>query len=84
MTDIRENVIEWLNGDKMVTATLSQKRLVNRLKRMAEKYPSCVEIVAENIDGSILARFPLSAVHITIYGQKTASFEEVIDDGRPD
>ena len=77
MTDIRENVIEWLNGDKMVTATLSQKRLINRLKRMAEKYPSCVEIVAENIDGSILARFPLSAVHITIYASKTAQDEGV-------
>ena len=84
MSDIRENVIEWLNGDKMVTATLSQKRLINRLERMAEKYPSCVEIIAENIDGSILARFPLSAIHITIYGQKTASFEGVIDDGRHD
>ena len=84
MTDLRENVIEWLNGDKMVTATLSQKKLINRLRRMSEKYPSCVEIIAENIDGSILARFPVSAVHITIYGQKTASFEGVIDDGRPD
>ena len=77
MTDIRENVIEWLNGDKMVMATLSQKKLINRLRRMAEKYPSCVEIVAENIDGSILARFPVSAVHITIYGQKTAQDEGV-------
>ena len=77
MTDLRENVIEWLNGDKMVTATLSQKKLINRLRRMSEKFPSCVEIVAENIDGSILARFPVSAVHITIYGQKTAQDEGV-------
>ena len=77
MTDIRENVIEWLNGDKMVMATLSQKKLINRLRRMSEKFPSCVEIVAENIDGSILARFPVSAVHITIYGQKTAQDEGV-------
>ena len=77
MTDLRENVIEWLNGDKMVTATLSQKKLINRLRRMSEKYPSCVEIIAENIDGSILTRFPVSAVHITIYGQKTAQDEGV-------
>jgi hypothetical protein len=47
---------------------------------MAKKCPSLVEIVAENKDGSILARFPLSALHITIYGQKTAGFEEVEDD----
>ena len=80
MTDIRENVIEWLNGDKMVMATLSQKKLINRLRRMSEKFPSCVEIVAENIDGSILARFPVSAVHITIYGQKTPQDEGVIED----
>ena len=80
MTDIRENVIEWLNGDKMVMATLSQKKLINRLRRMSEKFPSCVEIVAENIDGSILARFPLSALHITIYGQKTPQDEGVIED----
>lgn len=80
MTDIKENVIEWINVDKMVTATLSQKKLINRLQRMAEKFPSCVEIVAENIDGSILARFPLSALHITIYGQKTPQDEGVIED----
>ena len=77
MSDIRENVIEWITGDKMVTATISQKRLVNRLHKMAEKYEGRVEIVAKNKDGSILARFPLSALHITIYGQKTPQDEGV-------
>ena len=81
MTDLKENVIEWLNGDTTVTATLSQKKLVNRLLRMSKKYPSCVEIVAENPDGSILARFPLSALHITIYAPKATSFKGVQEDG---
>ena len=77
MADLKENCIEWLNGDKMVIATIAQKKLVNRLYRMAKKYPPHVEILAENKDGSIVARFPLSAIHITIYAPKTGQDEGV-------
>ena len=74
--DFKENVIEWYTGDNRVTVSLNQKRYRNRIKRMAEKYPKLVEIVAENADGTITARIPLKAVHLTIYGSNTGGFAE--------
>ena len=55
-----ENVIEWLTGDDTVTMTLSQKKYVNRIKRLGAAY-----IEAENTDGSILAYVPLSWIKIS-------------------
>lgn len=74
--DFKENVIEWYTGDNRVTVSLNQKRYRNRIKRMAEKFPELVEIVAENADGTITARIPLKAVHLTIYGSNTGGFAE--------
>lgn len=78
--DIKENSIEWYTGDDMVTATFTQKKFINRIRRMSETHGKLVEIAAENSDGSIMCRFPLKALHITIYGQKTGGFEGVEDD----
>lgn len=50
---MRENCIEWLNGQDRVTVTLSQGRLINKVKKLAEKYRE-VEIVKENEDGTLL------------------------------
>ena len=80
MDDIKENVIEWITGDKTVTATFTQKKFINRIRRMSQTNASRVEILAENQDGSILARFPLSAIHITIYAPKRGSFEGAQDE----
>ena len=83
MADIKENVIEWITGDNRVTVSLTQKRFINRVKRLAEKHGEAVEIVAENADGSICARLPLKALHLTIYAPGTAGFARVdeYDDG---
>lgn len=75
--DIKENSIEWYTGEDTATATFTQKKFISRIRRMSEKHAQCVEIVAENADGSILCRFPLKALHITIYGQKTGGFKGV-------
>lgn len=55
MSEIKENVIEWYTGQDRITVSFSQKKFVNRIKNMTKKYPSCVEIIAENEDGSIYA-----------------------------
>ena len=34
---MRENVIEWYNGQDRVTVTLSQGRLINKVKKLADK-----------------------------------------------
>jgi hypothetical protein len=74
-----ENVIEWISGEETALCTFSQKRYANRIRRLSEKYAELVEIIAENEDGSILARIPLSAIHITIYTPKTGGFAGVPD-----
>lgn len=75
--DLKENLIEWYTGSDTVTVTFTQKKFVNRIKRMAETHGKQVEIVAENSDGSITAHIPLRAVHLTIYAPKTGGFEGV-------
>ena len=75
--DMKENVIEWITGDRTVMATFTQQKFINRLRRMSETHGELVEITHENHDGSIVCKFPLRAIHITIYGQKTGGFEGV-------
>lgn len=70
MAELRENCIEWLNGQNVVSVTLSQKRLVSKVKKMAEKHPDLVTILAENEDGSIFAHLPLKAVKLSIISRK--------------
>lgn len=78
--DLKENVIEWYTGDDTCTATFTQKKFINRMRRMSETHGELVKIVHENTDGSIVCKFPLRAVHITIYGTKTGGFEGVDED----
>lgn len=47
---------------------------------MSKIHGELVKIVHENTDGSIVCKFPLRAVHITIYGPKTGGFEGVDED----
>lgn len=75
--DLKENVIEWYTGDDTCTATFTQKKFINRMRRTSETHGELVKIVHENTDGSIVCKFPLRAVHITIYGPKTGGFEGV-------
>lgn len=76
MAELRENCIEWLNGQNVVSVTLSQKRLVSKVKKMAEKYPDLVTILAENEDGSIFAHLPLKAVKLSIISRNGAVSED--------
>lgn len=73
----KENVIEWITGDDRMTVSFTQKKYINRIKNMAKTHASCVEIMAENPDGSITAHIPIRALHLTIYGPKTEGFEGV-------
>lgn len=61
-----ESAIEWLRGDQMATATFpAGTRECNRLKKYAEEYPEEVKISRENLDGSIVVRFPKKYLRIT-------------------
>lgn len=83
MDRLQENLIEWMTGSKIATVTFSQKKFVNRIKRMAEKHPETVDIVAENEDGSITAHIPVKALHLTVYAPKNNGFcvDDDIEEG---
>lgn len=61
---MRENCIEWLNGQDRVTVTLSQGRYISKVKKLAETHKE-VEIVKENADGTLLAHLPLKFIKIS-------------------
>ena len=72
---MRENAVEWYNGQDRVTVTLSQGRFINKVKKLAEKNTE-VEIVKENADGTLLAHLPLSYIKISAPRQMTEEQKE--------
>ena len=66
MAELKENCIEWLNGQDTISVTLSQGRYINKVKKLAKKHPDLVQILAENKDGSIFAHLPLKALKLNI------------------
>lgn len=62
---MNENVIEWFDGDKVITATFNQRKYVTKIKKLAENYPNEVRITDENLDGSIVAHIPLRYLKIS-------------------
>lgn len=59
-----ENVLEFLDFEEQMTLTLHQKKYVNKIKKLAEKYPNEVTIDYVNKDGTILAHMPTSYLHL--------------------
>lgn len=59
-----ENAIEWLNGEKEVSVTLSQRKYINKIKKLALKDEN-VRIIAENPDGSIFVKMPIGYIKIS-------------------
>ena len=57
-----ENVIEWIENDKIATITLSQKRHITKIRKLAEEHPEEVQILHNNADGSICAHIPVSYI----------------------
>lgn len=77
--DFRDNHIEWITGDSRITVTLTQKRFINRVLKLAKKHEDAVEIVANNADGSLCAHLPINALHLFILPSKTGGFPAVRD-----
>lgn len=63
---MKENVIEWVTGDDVISVTVTQKRFISRIRNLAKKHPESVQILAENSDGSIFAHLPLKSLKLTI------------------
>ena len=62
---MRENCIEWIEGDSRITITTYHRKFINKLKAISEEKPEEVEIIKENKDGSICVHAPLSYLQIS-------------------
>lgn len=76
MADLKENCIEWLNGQDTISVTLSQGRYISKVRKLAEKYPDLVQILKENDDGSIFAHMPLKSLKLNIISPKELGSDE--------
>lgn len=63
-SEFRENAIEWYNGQKTITITLSQRKLINKIMKYAKDFPNEVKIDSINEDGTVLAHIPLTYLKI--------------------
>lgn len=64
MDRVIENVIEFLVNQKIATVTLSQRKYVNRVRKLSQEFPEACQIVADNKDGSIMAHIPTRWIRI--------------------
>ena len=76
MHDINENIIQWLNGEKYITCTFTQKKYINKVRKIAARTPEFVLDLIENRDGSIYCKLPLKALKLNIIIRKEAENEE--------
>ncbi len=71
-----ENVIEWQRDAQCATLSLSQRRTITRVKKLAEWYPEKCQIIAENKDGSVYAHIPVEWIKIAPIAQRTKKQRE--------
>ena len=64
ITGFSENSIEWVRDQQQATLSLSQRRIISRVKSLAKKYPEECQIMTENPDGSIYAHIPVEWIRI--------------------
>ena len=64
MNEIKETVYEHVQGEDTFTVTAAERSSITMLRRLQEKHPAEVEIVAENPDGSLVAHLPYSWMRI--------------------
>ena len=66
MKELKENVIEWITGDDWVACTFTQKKYINKVRKLRDKQPNLVSVFIENNDGSIFCHLPLKALKLYI------------------
>lgn len=60
-----ENCIEFLNGQSEIAVSFCSQKWINKIKKLHDKHPEDVEILAENNDGSIYAKMPIKYLKIS-------------------
>ena len=65
-----ENMIEFTSGTRTATVTFTNKKHINRIKKLYEERKDEFKYLVENPDGSICAKLPLKWIKINP-GSKT-------------
>lgn len=58
MVDIHETALDHIAGEDFVSVYSSERKWINEILRLKEKYPAEVDIRHTNDDGSILVHIP--------------------------
>lgn len=74
--NVIENVLEFIKNSDTMCVTFSQRRFITKVKRLAEKFPDEVTILAENSDGSICAKMPVRALHLSLVKKRELTEEQ--------
>ena len=65
-----ENVLEFISGTHTATVTFTNKKHINRIKKLYEERKDDFKYFVENSDGSVCAKIPLKWIKINP-GSKT-------------
>ena len=65
-----ENVLEFISGTRTVTVSFTNKKHINRIKKLYEERKDDFKYFVENPDGSVCAKLPLKWIKINP-GSKT-------------
>ena len=60
-----ENMIEFISGTRTATVTFTNKKHINRIKKLYEERKDDFKYFVENKDGSICAKLPLKWIKIS-------------------
>lgn len=61
------NIVEWTDGDEQIHVSITQKKVQNRIKKMAKDRPEEVFIIGEYEDGSLEAYLPYECFRLTLW-----------------
>lgn len=53
-----ENAVEWLSGEHYITVSFTDRKMINRIKKLYSERKEDFKYFHENIDGSICAKLP--------------------------
>ena len=65
-----ENVLEFISGTRTATVTFTNKKHINRIKKLYEERKDDFKYFVEDPDGSVCAKIPLKWIKINA-GSKT-------------
>ena len=75
-----ENCIEWLTGQKAITITVTDRKMVNKLKKLYEDRKNEFLSFTENKDGSVCAKVPKRLVKINAGSRPDAPKKEISEE----